>query len=246
MIPISKLFEDPDEQLIEDLTVYCINKYGNSFLESVLRFFETDTITEVEGYFDKEFDSLFEIVKPTDKFKDRDINDATNDMNDSAEMGKEREVRWHGKRYSDIRKLTHRMSKSKVGKAIVKGVRKAAYGTKLGRRIVRRHAAKVQRQADKHIAKARRHGKAATRLKFEELKRKDDIGVKTSDIRYKLRDKAHSQALKAGNEGTRGKKIDRTAHQLRRNADLVEKKQKAKKAVKAGIGKKRKFTFARA
>jgi len=227
MITISNLFVDTDEQIIEDITVCCINKYGESFLEDVLRFLDTDNITEIDNYFDREFSIVWEGISKSDKFSGSEQVQIEKDLKDAADMGTDQERRWGGKRHSEIRKLTHRMSKNKVGRAIVKGVRRIAYGTKLGRKIVRKHAEKIKDQAGIHANKAIRHGKAATRLAFLNKKLQRD-GSSNS----KVSTKSYSVAKKAGSEAAKSRKMDRAALQLQRNARMVEKKQAAKKAAK--------------
>ena len=238
MIPISNLFEDYDEQMVEDLTIQCFYKYGNRFLESLIPFFESGIMTEMDNYFSHELTMLFEVGD----LSDYDIKKMKDSIKHSMNIGKKANEQTLGKR-SDFRELTHRMSKSKIGRAVVKGVRKVAYGTKLGRKLVRKYADRVDKKASEGIKKTAELGKSAiqkeataTRIAKEMGKNPTIGGIKQA---IHLKWGATDDGMLAGSTGYSAKKKLRQAHQLRRNANFIEKNQQKAKSAKTTINGKR-------
>jgi len=226
MIPISELFIDPDEQLIEDLTIHCFYKYGDCFLESIIPFFESGIMTEMEEYFDKEYNALFEV----EEFDDEDKREVRKNVKDSIKSGRKASESLTGKRRG-IRKITNQLSKSKIGRAVVKGVRRVAYGTKLGRKVVRKYADVVDKMASPEMTKAGQHGKESLRaaLRAKGISKNTtlgNLGNLGAAMSYNMASDAHGR--NAGVYAHQASKKLRQAHQLRRNADFIEKKQKAK------------------
>jgi len=133
MIPISYLFEDDNMQLIENWTVYCIEKYGEPFLESLIPFFEDGDTTIMEQYYNESGQILFE-AKADLKMSASGFNRIKQAIRNSrSNVGKY-------KREGLFKKATDRLSKSKVGKAIVKGVKSVAYGTRAGKKVMSAYA----------------------------------------------------------------------------------------------------------
>jgi len=227
MIPISHLFIDLDEQMIEDLTVCCYYKYGDAFLESLIPFFETGVITEMSKYYDSELTVLNEALSR------EDIDKIKSNVKDNLEAGKDFSKKVFGKR-PDFRELTHRMSKNKVGRAIVKGIRKVAYGTKIGRKLVRKYADRVEKSADKDIKKAEKRGKEAIKRETKAHSMAKEFGKRPSkeNILHGIRAKvsAGTEGMFAGSSVQNARKKLRQSHQLRRNAEFIKKKQREAKA----------------
>jgi len=246
MIPISYVFEDQDERLIEELTIKCFYKYGDAFLESLIPFFETGAMTEMESYFDKEYSTLFEVEK---EFDDEMKAKVKARVKDSIKAGRDYSENITGKRQG-IRKLTHRMSKSKIGRAIVKAVRRVGYGTKIGRKIVRKHAAKVNQSATDNINTAGRYGKEAVRRglvgekigkppKGQGFRNAEDLfaRARASADQKMASDKFGKAAGVAAHQAS--KKL-RQSHQLNRNADFIAKRKQEKARAKRSNTRKMK------
>lgn len=229
MIPISYVFEDQDEKLIEDLTIQCFHKYGDAFLESLIPFFETGVMTEMESYFDKEVNTLFEIDE--EEYIKAKVKE---DVKESVKRGKKASEALTGKRRG-IRKLTHRMSKNKVGRAIIKGIRKVAYGTKLGRKIVRKHADITRKLADVNIKNANTAAKTSIKTGFvaKGLARQGKIA---DAMRYGMASDKFGR--EAGIHGHQASKKLRQAHQQDRNAKYIKSRQANKVKMKQGKSKR--------
>jgi len=163
MIRLSYMFDDPYEKLIEDLTVICCRKYGDPFLESVILYFENNDSSQLQAYFENEYSILYEAEEDDEKEREKERKRRSNlfrpvpkadDLARSETAIKNRikseaptsieQIR-QGADYKSGkttlgRKLSSAMYKNPTGKAIVKGVRTAAYGTDLGRKVVGKYA----------------------------------------------------------------------------------------------------------
>jgi len=238
MVPISNLFIDLNEQIIEDLTVCCFDKYGESFLESLEPFFESGDTTQIDIYFNRELNTLFEAVG--DDLNNKEKVEAGWELKDAMKDG----AKQIGKR-TPGRNITHALSKSKIGRAIVKGLRRVAYGTRTGRKFVRRHAARLERRSKENIKGGKKTLKNTLKSKAEEKKADRNISEPGNIGKsWGMGFAAQLGGMTAGLQGQRAKTQARMAHQLRRNANWAEKKQKVKKEAKARSANTPKFAHA--
>lgn len=201
MIRLSYMFDDPYEKLIENLTVSCYQRYGDLFLESVILYFENNDVSQLQVYFENEYSVLYEAEEDEEEKKKvrpgrplSPVVATAKDLERSETAIKNRlrsesptpidQIR-QGADYKSGhtslgRKLAKQAYKHPTGKAIVKGIRKAAYGTDLGRKAMGAYADLKDKNVDwrknlaaKHMDKAMVSGAESAAHKREAQAERD-------------------------------------------------------------------------
>lgn len=133
MITVSYLFDNEDMRLLEDWTAYCIKKYGTPFLESLLPFFEGGDTTIMEQYYEESGEILFEAQA--------DLRAGGIRYTRAKQLAsKNRKDVKSYKHNSLFKKATEGLSKNQIGRSIIKNVKKLAYNTAPGRKLMGAYA----------------------------------------------------------------------------------------------------------
>jgi hypothetical protein len=221
MLTVSNLFEDASaideyliedthlEEFVEDVSFYCASVYQDDFIEAAIKYIEEDDQSDLEIYFESGCELIMEGVKSTN-INMGDIEGAR------ARFRKVAEKHAKGPKRTLVRKITNRLYKNKIGRAIVRGIRKAGYGTKLGRKVM----AKVGQMRDKGslknyktsmnlaklagktmtVAQALKRNPKASKFQKAVFKKAGDIQAKAASKVFakSKRSKTAASAIKAG------------------------------------------------
>jgi hypothetical protein len=220
MISVTRIYETLElmelEDYIENLTVACCETYQDEFVDAAVKYLEEDDHSILDVYFESHSEVLNELKVNISK---EDVEAAKKHVKEKLKESAKQPVK-----KSLIRKLTSKMYKNKVGRAIVKGIRKAGYGTKLGRKVMGKYADVKQAMAKGHSEMGKKFTKSAGQYgAMAKGLERDVIGnALYGDTAKNARD---SFVKAAGAAGQRARSSMKAANQTKRNLKMTGKRE---------------------